>query len=82
MIENYKHYHKMQKYNRNKEQGGNKKKRHAKEYYKAAQAQSRKTNELRDGITGFMITCAGDKEKRSVKDCFNILNEALEKTHQ
>ena len=29
-----------------------------------------------------MITCAGDKEKRSVKDCFNILNEALEKTHQ
>ena len=29
-----------------------------------------------------MITCAGVKEKRSVKDCFNILNEALEKTHQ
>ena len=28
-----------------------------------------------------MITCAADKEKRCVKDCFNILNDALEKTH-
>jgi hypothetical protein len=37
--------------------------------------------ELRDGLRGFMITCAADKEKRCVKDCFNILNDALEKTH-
>ena len=54
------------------------KKRNKKAHYKNQQAASRKTNDLKDGLVGFLITCEATKEKRSLKECFNILNEAVE----
>ena len=57
------------------------KKRNKKQIYKKLQADSKKTNELKDGITGFLVTCEANREKRCVKECFNILNEAVESVY-
>jgi hypothetical protein len=42
------------------------------------QAQSKKSLDLKDGLTGFLVTCEASAEKRCIKECFNILNESVE----
>ena len=32
-------------------------------------------------MTGFLVTCESNAEKRCVKECFNILNQALESVY-
>ena len=56
----------------------NNKKNKRKERYSNLQQSSRKAEELHSGIKGFMITCEANREKRCIKECFNLLNHALE----
>ena len=57
--------------------GGNKRKR--KDYYKNQQKESKKTAELqKNGLQGFMITCEKNREKRCIKECYNIFQNAVE----
>ena len=52
-----------------------------KQHYKKQFASSKRGEEIKKGIVGFLVTCDMNKEKRCVKECFNILNEFTEKTH-
>lgn len=51
------------------------KKQKKKQYYRQQFQQSKRGEEIKRGITGFLITCDMNKEKRCVKECFNILND-------
>ena len=55
-----------------------KRKGHKKEYFKKAQQESNKTNILREGLTGFLVTCEANAEKRAIKECFNMINSTME----
>ena len=57
-------------------------KRNKKEFFKKQQAASRKSAELAYGVSGFLVTCDQGKEKRAVKECFNLLNTAVEEVYQ
>ena len=35
-------------------------------------------NEIKQGMIGFMVTCDGNKERRVIKECFNLLNAYVE----
>ncbi len=61
--------------------GGNNKKRNKKQFYKQQFQASKRNEEVKQGITGFLITCDRDKEKRCVKEVFNVLNDMVEKIY-
>lgn len=49
--------------------------------YKAKFANSKRNEEIKRGITGFLITCEASKEKRCVREVFNVLNDFVEKVY-
>jgi hypothetical protein len=49
--------------------------------YKAKFASSKRNEEIKRGLTGFLCTCDGNKEKRCIKEVFNVLNEFVEKVY-
>lgn len=57
-------------------------KRDKKGHFKKQQAASRKSAELASGVSGFLVTCDHGKEKRAVKECFNLLNSTVEEVYQ
>ena len=40
--------------------------------------QSKKSLQLADGLKGFLVTCDPNCEKRAIKECFNLFNQAVE----
>ena len=64
------------------DRGRNKKKQNkSKNHFRNQQAESKKTNELREGINGFLVTAEANAEKRALKEGFNILNDAVENVY-
>lgn len=59
----------------------NDKKRDKKQMYKAKFASSKRNEEIKRGLTGFLVTCEGNKEKRCIKEVFNVLNEFVERVY-
>ena len=56
-------------------------KRDKKSNYKAKFANSKRNEEIKRGLTGFLITCESSKEKRCVREVFNVLNDFVEKVY-
>jgi len=56
-------------------------KRDRKNKYKNKFADSKRNEELKRGMTGFLVTCNGSEEKRCVNELFNVLNEYLDKAY-
>lgn len=61
--------------------GGSKQKQKKKQFYRQQQASSKRGQELKGGLTGFLATCDQFKEKRAVKELFNLLNDATERCY-
>jgi len=59
----------------------NDKKRDKKQMYKAKFASSKRNEEIKRGLSGFLVTCEGSKEKRCIKEVFNVLNEFVERVY-
>lgn len=57
------------------------KKRDKKQMYKQKFASSKRNEEIKRGLAGFLVTCEGNKEKRCIKEVFNVLNEFVEKVY-
>ena len=57
------------------------KKRDKKQIYKQKFASSKRNEEIKRGLSGFLVTCEGNKEKRCIKEVFNVLNEFVEKVY-
>ena len=66
----------MQKRSQNKSKQSKKR-----QYYKQQQASQKRGQELKGGLVGFLATCDQFKEKRAVKELFNLLNDATEQVH-
>lgn len=56
-------------------------KRDKKNNYKAKFASSKRGVEIKRSITGFLVTCESSKEKRCVREVFNMLNDFVEKVY-
>jgi hypothetical protein len=56
-------------------------KRDKKNNYKAKFANSKRGEEIKRSITGFLVTCESSKEKRCVREVFNVLNDFVEKVY-
>lgn len=56
-------------------------KRDKKSNYKAKFANSKRNEEIKRGLTGFLITCESSKEKRCVREVFNVLNDFVDKVY-
>jgi hypothetical protein len=57
------------------------KKRDKKSFYKQKFQDSKRNEEIKKGITGFLVTCDSKDEKRCVKEIFNVLNDYVEKVY-
>ena len=57
------------------------KKRDKKQFYKAKFQDSKRHEEIKNGMTGFLVTCDGKDEKRCVKEIFNLLNDFVERVY-
>ena len=53
-------------------------KRDKKKDYKSKFANSKRNEEVKKGITGFLITCEASKEKRCINEVFNVLNDFVD----
>ena len=60
---------------------GGDRKRDKKQNYKVKFANSKRNEEVKRGITGFLITCEASKEKRCVREVFNMLNDFVDKVY-
>jgi hypothetical protein len=56
-------------------------KRNKKQFYKQQFQQSKRSEGIKQGIAGFMVTCDPNKEQRCVKEVFNVLNDWVEKLY-
>lgn len=56
-------------------------KRDKKGNYKQKFANSKRNEEVKRGITGFLVTCKGNEEKRCIREVFNVLNDFVEKCY-
>ena len=54
------------------------KKRDKKNKYKQRVQDSKRSEELKRGMTGFLVTCDASKEKRCLNEVFNVLNEFVD----
>lgn len=54
------------------------KKEYKKQFFKNNQMKNKRLNELNSSLNGFLIMCDKNKEKSSVKDVYDILNNAIE----
>ena len=52
-----------------------------KAHYKKQFVNSKRSEEIKNGIQGFLITCDMNKEKRCIKEMFNVLNDFTEKLY-
>ena len=50
-------------------------KRDRKNKYAKKFADSKRSDEIKRGMAGFLVTCDGSKEKRCVNELFNVLND-------
>ena len=57
------------------------KKGNKKEHYRKAFLTSKRSEEIKAGIKGFFITCDMSKEKRCIKEVFNVLNDFVDKIY-
>jgi len=53
-------------------------KKNKKQYYKKAQIEGKRSDEIEKGLTGFFVTCDKNKEKRCLVELYNILNETVD----
>lgn len=56
-------------------------KRDKKNNYKSKFANSKRGDEIKRSITGFLVTCESSKEKRCVREIFNVLNDFVDKVY-
>jgi len=61
--------------------GGDNNKRNKKQFYKQQFQASKRHEEVKAGIAGFLVTCDPSKEQRCVKEMFNVLNDWVEKLY-
>ena len=52
-----------------------------KQFYKKQFQSSKRNEEVKNGIVGFLATCDQNKEQRCIKELFNILNDFVEKVY-
>lgn len=52
-----------------------------KQFYKKQFQSSKRSEEVKNGIVGFLATCDSNKEKRCIKELFNILNDFVERVY-
>ena len=52
-----------------------------KQFYRKQQANSKRGQEVKGGLVGFLATCDQHKEKRCVKELYNLLNDFTERVH-
>ena len=64
-----------------RKKGDAKNKRNKKQFYKQAQQQSKRSDSIKQGMTGFLVTCDPNKEQRCIKEVFNVLNDWVEKLY-
>ena len=57
------------------------KKSNKKEHYRKAFIASKRGEEIKNGIKGFFVTCDASKEKRCIKEVFNVLNDFVDKLY-
>jgi len=43
--------------------------------------QSKRGDEIKGGLTGFLVTCDMKNEKRCIREVFNVLNDYTEKVY-
>lgn len=56
-------------------------KRGKKDHYKQMKMQQSRTEDIKDGLKGFFVTCKTGTEKRAIKELFNVLNEYTDKLY-
>ena len=49
--------------------------------YKTKCVNQNRSQEIKSGLVGFLVTCDQYKEKRAVKELYNLLNDYTEKVH-
>ena len=61
--------------------GRSNKKKNKAEYFRKQQQTQKRGQEIKGGLVGFLVTCEQNKEKRCVKELFNVLNDFTDKVY-